>query len=154
MDTLCAVFEVPRSNYYAHCRRAEQIDEARLSLRKRVNELFIQSRSSAGSRTLCDMMWQQHDITIGRFKVGRLMEELGLVSKQPGKHAYKQATVERPDIPNLLNREFTVSAPNQVWCGVVILPTCGRRSLVLLGSSIRFIYAPCCGLGTLRAPRC
>ena len=62
-------------------------------------------------------MWQQHGIAIGRFKVTRLMEESGLVSKQPGKHGYKQVTVERPDIPNMLNREFAVSAPNQVWCG-------------------------------------
>jgi len=27
---------------------------------------------------------------------------LGLVCKQPGKHAYKQATVERVDIPMIL----------------------------------------------------
>ena len=27
------------------------------------------------------------------------------------------ATVERPDIPNILNREFDVDAPNQVWYG-------------------------------------
>ena len=45
------------------------------------------------------------------------MRELGLVSKQPGSHAYKQATVERPDIPNRLNREFATEHPNQVWCG-------------------------------------
>ncbi|KPW26197.1 transposase protein orfB [Pseudomonas cannabina pv. alisalensis] len=25
--------------------------------------------------------------------------------------------MERPDIPNILNREFDVPAPNQVWCG-------------------------------------
>ena len=25
--------------------------------------------------------------------------------------------MERPDIPNVLDREFTVSAPNEVWCG-------------------------------------
>ncbi|EPL5900573.1 DDE-type integrase/transposase/recombinase, partial [Pseudomonas aeruginosa] len=30
---------------------------------------------------------------------------------------YKQATVERPDIPNRLNREFATEHPNQVWCG-------------------------------------
>ncbi len=45
------------------------------------------------------------------------MRELALVSKQPGSHAYKKATVERPDIPNTLNRAFDVEAPNQVWCG-------------------------------------
>ncbi|MDP5593906.1 IS3-like element IS222 family transposase, partial [Pseudomonas aeruginosa] len=37
--------------------------------------------------------------------------------KQPGSHVYKQATVERPDIPNRLNREFATEHPNQVWCG-------------------------------------
>src|SRR3569623_1907409 len=45
------------------------------------------------------------------------MRELGLISKQPGPPAYKQTKVEQPDIPNQLNRGFTVSAPNQVWCG-------------------------------------
>lgn len=44
---------------------------------------------------------------------------LGLVSKQPGSHAYRQATVERPDIPNLLNRELAVQRPNRVWCGEI-----------------------------------
>ncbi|AFP32195.1 hypothetical protein MRBBS_3259 [Marinobacter sp. BSs20148] len=45
--------------------------------------------------------------------VRRLMSELGLICKQPGPHAYKQATVERPDIPNRLNREFGVSRPDR-----------------------------------------
>lgn len=56
---------------------------------------------------------------IGRCKVRGLMRELDLFSKQPGSHAYEQATVERPDIPNILNREFDVPVPNQVWCGDV-----------------------------------
>lgn len=54
---------------------------------------------------------------LGRFKVRNLMRELDLVSKQPGSHAYKRATVDRLDIPNTLNREFDVPAPNQVRCG-------------------------------------
>ena len=63
-----------------------------------------------------DMM-REEGTAIGRFKVSRLMEELGLVCKQPGKHAYKQATVERIDIPNHLNREFTVEAHLSRWLG-------------------------------------
>lgn len=62
-------------------------------------------------------MLQEEGEQIGRFKVRSLMRELALVSKQPGSHAYKKATVERPDIPNILNRAFDVEAPNQVWCG-------------------------------------
>lgn len=63
---------------------------------------------------------QEDGEQIGRFKVLGLMWELALVSNQPGSHAYKQATVERPDIPSILNREFEVPAPNQVWCGDII----------------------------------
>jgi putative transposase len=113
---LCAVFDLSRSAYYEHRGRARRIDVERVALRSQVNEIFAQSRSSAGSRTVTGML-RERGVTIGRFKTRRLMRELGLVSKRPGSHAYKQATVERLDIPNRLNREFEVSSPNQVWCG-------------------------------------
>lgn len=116
VDCLCEAFEVARSGYYAHRLRRRTPDVERLRLRSRVNELFTQGRSAPGSRSIMLMM-QEEGEHIGRFKVRRLMRELELVSKQPGSHAYKKATVERPDIPNILNREFDVDAPNQVWCG-------------------------------------
>ena len=106
-------FDVTRSCYYANRLRRRAPDVERLRLRSRVNELFMQSRSAAGSRSIVSMM-QNDGEQIGRFNVRGLMRELALVSKQPGSHAYKQATVERPDIPNILNREFEVPAPNQV----------------------------------------
>lgn len=62
-------------------------------------------------------MLKEDGIEVGRFKVRRLMAEIGLICKQPGPHAYKQATVERPDIPNVLDRQFDVDDVNQVWCG-------------------------------------
>lgn len=116
VDLLCSVFEVTRSCYYAYCRKRQTPDVERVVLRSRVNELFTESRSAAGSRSIMIMM-QEEGINIGRFKVRKLMSEMKLVSKQPGSHAYKQATIERPDIPNVLNQTFAVSAPNRVWCG-------------------------------------
>jgi len=62
-------------------------------------------------------MMNEDGMQIGRFKVRRLMREMNLISKQPGSHAYKKATVERPDIPNVLDRGFNVTSPNKVWCG-------------------------------------
>ncbi len=62
-------------------------------------------------------MLREAGVTIGRFRVRRLMRELGLVSKQPGSHTYKKSTVERSTIPNRLSREFAVQRPNHVWCG-------------------------------------
>ena len=55
------------------------------------------------------------------------MKEAGLASKQPGAHAYKVARAERPDIPNLLAREFAVPQPNQVWCGDITYVWAGGR---------------------------
>ena len=71
-------------------------------------------------------MLSDEGVEIGRFKVRRLMSELGLICKQPGPHAYKQATVERPDIPNRLNRELQRQRPTK--CGAVTLPTSGPAS--------------------------
>ncbi|WP_089360907.1 IS3 family transposase [Pseudomonas segetis] len=116
VDCLCEVFEITRSTYYAHRLRRRSPGVERIRLRSRVNELFTQSRSAAGSRSIVSMM-QEDGEQIGRFKVRGLMRELGLISKQPGSHAYKKATIERPDIPNTLNREFNVPEPNKVWCG-------------------------------------
>ncbi len=62
-------------------------------------------------------MMKEDGMQIGRFKVRKLMREMNFISKQPGSHAYKKATVERPDIPNVLDREFNVTSPNEVWCG-------------------------------------
>jgi len=71
------------------------------------------------NRSIVSML-QEDGKQMGRFKVRGPMRELELVSKQPGSHAYKQATVERPDIPNILNREFDVPAPNQAWYDDII----------------------------------
>lgn len=113
---MCELFGVPRSSYYARQRRSRTPDVKRLHLRSRVHELFTQSRRAAGSRSIVTMMRDSGE-SVGRYKVRCLMRELGLISKQPGSHAYKKATVERPDIANVLNREFVVSEANKVWCG-------------------------------------
>lgn len=137
---ICALFDVPRSCFYAYRQRRHRVDAARMAIRSRVHELFVQSRSSAGSRSIVGMLHAQGAV-IGRFKVRRLMNELGLICKQPGSHAYKRATIERVDIPNVLNRQFDVAAQNQVWCGdityvwaqgrwhylAVVLDLCTRR---------------------------
>ncbi|HBP1009538.1 IS3 family transposase [Pseudomonas aeruginosa] len=116
VEVVCSAFDVARSCYYVHRLRRRRVDARRVALRSQVNQLFSQSRGSAGSRSILGML-REEGVTIGRFRVRRLMRELGLVCKQPGSHAYKQATVERPDIPNRLNREFATEHPNQVWCG-------------------------------------
>ena len=115
-----------RSCYYAYQQRCTHVDHERIALKQEVNQLFKLSRGSAGSRTLKTWL-NDRGFEIGRFKVRRLMAELNLISKQPGSHAYKQATVERLDIPNKLNRQFDVGHPDRVWCGDITYIWTGSR---------------------------
>jgi putative transposase len=116
VNRLCSVFDVSRSSYYDYRHRKRKIDIERIRLRTKATEIFNKSRGSAGTRTIVTKMCDDGE-DIGRFKVRRLMKEASLESKQPKPPAYKTAKVERPDIPNHLDRKFDVMEPNQVWCG-------------------------------------
>lgn len=118
-NQLLKTFAVSRSSYVYHRRHRDKTDPERERLKAEVKSLHTQSRGAAGSRTMTGQMRQQGE-TIGRYKVRRLMKELGIVSKQPpGKHRYKVATAPSDIAPNHLDRQFEVDKPNQVWCGDV-----------------------------------
>lgn len=130
IETVCRAFDVKRSSYYDYRRSKGQVNPLRDYLKSQVNQAFQESRSSAGTRTLRRLL-AENGVQAGRFLIGRLMKELGLTSKQPGPHKYKQATAERLDIPNSLNREFTVDSPDQVWCGDITYIWAGSRWVYL-----------------------
>ena len=66
------MFEVTRSTYYAHSHRRLNPSVELIRLRSRVNELFSQSQSAAGSHSIVSMM-QEDGEQLGRFKVHELM---------------------------------------------------------------------------------
>lgn len=114
VEMACKAFDLSCSSYYEHCRRRSVIAAERVVLRAGVNRMITTMLNNEG-------------VLIGRFKVHRLMSELGLICKQPGSYAYKQATVERPDIPNRLNREFSVSRPDLAWYGDITYIWAGQK---------------------------
>ncbi len=69
---VCSAFDVARSCYYVHRLRRRRVDARRVALRSQVNQLFSQSRDSAGSRSILGML-REEGVTIGRFRVRRLM---------------------------------------------------------------------------------
>lgn len=59
------------------------------------------------------------------------MREVGIVSKQDRKHKYRVTGQVATTAPNIVNREFKVSRPNQVWCGDITFVWAGTRWLYL-----------------------
>ncbi|WP_368229181.1 IS3 family transposase [Aeromonas sp. R10-1] len=123
---VCCAFGIPTACFYDYLARRRTINRERGQQRSELRCLFKESRGSAGSRALMSMM-RALGHQIGRFKVRRLMKEVGLVSKQPGAHRYQVVRSERPDIPNHLAREFAAPQPNQVWCGDITYVWAGGR---------------------------
>ena len=113
---LSEVLGVCESNQYAQKARRRRHDGQRLRLRAKVTDFLNKSPGAAGRRTLQKQL-RLAGFPIGRFKVCSLMREAGLRSGQPGPRPYKKHGQARVDIPNLLDLQFDVPAPNRVWCG-------------------------------------
>lgn len=126
VDQLCKTFDVHRSSYKYWAQRSKIIKPKRLNEMALVTSIFRESNDSAGARTIASIATDR-GTGLSRYRAGRLMKQCQLVSCQQPKHAYKKAKQEHVEIPNHLDRQFTVSAPNQVWCGDVTYIWTGKR---------------------------
>ena len=118
VTVLCKVMEVSRSGFYQYLkhfnnRAGNSPPEA--ALKSRVSTIFKEHRGKYGSRRILKQL-KDDGHQIGRYKVRRLMRELGLKAKSPRR--YKVTTDSRHSFPvtaNLLDRKFDVAKPNNVW---------------------------------------
>lgn len=123
---MCDVFEVHRSSYKYWVKRPRGPSPERVKLLSEVRAIHTESKGSAGARTISNIATVR-GIPLSRYRAGKLMTQLGLVSCQLPSHAYKKVNQEHTAIPNLLDRQFDVSQPNQVWCGDVTYIWTGKR---------------------------
>ncbi len=126
MKLLCEVFDVHRSSFKYWLDRDDSICPDTVRLHSLVREIHRESNGSAGARTIADIATTR-GTELSRYRASGLMKRLELVSCQLPKHAYKKATQEHVSIPNLLDRQFDVVEPNQVWCGDVTYVWAGNR---------------------------
>lgn len=115
---LCNLFDVPRSSYYSDI-TDKPISKAKIELNALIRQVFNQSGGSAGARTISTIVTKQHGIKLTRYKAGRLMKQMSLLSRQHKRHSYKMADKPHHTHDNLLERQFSPTAPNQVWTGDV-----------------------------------
>ena len=118
VTVLCRVMQVSRSGFYHYLCTYQQGPRSPLAdanLKARIKSIFTWSRASYGSRRILKQLHAEH-YQIGRYKVRRLMRDLGLRAKM--RRRYKvttDSTHSHPVAVNILNRNFTVTKPNRVW---------------------------------------
>lgn len=110
---------VSKSAYYDWLKRPALFKAEDLALNRRMKQLFEQSRQSLGNREMMKKL-REEGIKIGRYRVRRLMKQLGLFVKQ--RVAYKVTTKRKHSdkvADNLLNQNFNPNAPDEIWAGDV-----------------------------------
>jgi putative transposase len=122
---MCAVFEISRSGYYEWTRRKEsKSSRRRKKLERQIRRAFLDSRRLYGSRKVWEVLKKQ-GIQVSEKTVARIMKELGLKSRTVKK--YKATTNSKhnwPTADNILDQQFTASAPNKVWMtDITYIPT-------------------------------
>lgn len=113
---MCPTLEVSRSGFYAWLGRGESrraSEDRRLTAL--IREEHQRSRGTYGAPRILAAPLERGEVC-GLHRVERLMREAGIRSKVRRK--FKKTTDSNhphPVAPNLLDQDFTVSGPNQVW---------------------------------------
>ncbi len=130
--TMCRVLEVSRSGYYAWLgrfpsRRARED----VRLQEQVEAIHARSRETYGAPRIHAEL-RAEGIRVGRKRVARLMREARLegVSRRRRRGTTKRDPEAEP-AADLVEREFTVPAPDRLWAAdITYIPT-GEGTLYL-----------------------
>lgn len=122
---MCRVLGVSKSGFYAWRDRPESArsrDDARLAVD--IAAIYKRSRGRYGSPRVHAEI-RAGGVRVGRKRVERLMREGGLRART--RRRFRKTTDSQhtdPIAPNLLERDFRATAPNQVWVtDVTYVPT-------------------------------
>jgi len=113
---MCRVLEVSSSGYYAwRKRQPSKRTQADQQLRQQIHEIHAKSKGTYGAPRIHAELADE-GILVGRKRVARLMraENLRGVSRRKVLHTTQRKPGARP-APDLVQRDFTANAPNQLW---------------------------------------
>lgn len=122
---MCSLMGVSRSGYYDwQGRPPSNRTMKNQQLGVKVKDIFEQNRHVYGTRRIREELIKEGE-TVGRDRIKRLMNQQDLKCKT--KKKFKVTTDSNhnyPVAPNLLNRQFDVQGPDQVYVGdITYIPT-------------------------------
>jgi len=117
VSLLCRVLGVSRSGYYAwQSRPPSERRRADDALAETINDIYKGSGNRYGAPKIHAELADDHEIFVGRKRVARLMRQEGIVGVTRGKK-WRTTTPDpaTPPAPDLVERDFTATAPDQLW---------------------------------------
>ena len=123
---MCRVLKVDKSSYYHWIKAGCLIKKVDEKLNELIEIVFVQGRNNYGTRRIKDKLKQRYGLIVSRRRIGAIMKDLGLVAKT--KKRYKinttQADPNLPVAPNILDRDFYASQPDEKYVGdITYIPT-------------------------------
>ncbi len=116
MAALCRVLGVTRQGYYAYASRPVSDRVAReATLQARIKDLHDENRQTYGSPRIHRAL-REEGRRVSKTRVERALRSLGL--QAVGRRRFRTTTQADPThrcAPNLLDRDFTASRPNERW---------------------------------------
>ena len=119
LGCLCRCFNVSRSGYYAWLqRKPSQRLQSRQALDEQVNALFHRHKQRYGAERLQRKIPKENGKPYDLKTIAASLRRQGLVAKAARK--FKATTNSKHNLPvfdNLLQQDFSATAPNQKWVG-------------------------------------
>ena len=133
VNQLCRVLEVSRSGYYAS-RHSSRVRPAVCETSVHLRAAFAASGGAYGSRRLRTAV-ASRGVVIGIFRVRRLMRQHGLRPVWRRKFVHTtDSKHELPVSPNVLNRQFNPTRPNQAWVADITYIRTRARSFIQIAA--------------------
>jgi putative transposase len=115
VTVLCKVMQVSRSAFYAWLKNTEKSKSCKINFDNTLKEVFLENRQVYGQRRL-KIALKNKGLIAGRYKIRQALKRMALQVRYPKR--YQVTTNSNHDeriSDNVLNRNFTPDAPNQVW---------------------------------------
>jgi transposase InsO family protein len=113
---LCRVLKVTRQGYYAfRSRPAPELRPREIAFREEVRQIHAESRGTYGSPRVLHAL-KSRGVSVSKRRVEQTLRALGLCARV--RRRFRQTTKANPShatAPNILDRKFSATAPNQCW---------------------------------------
>ena len=122
---MCKILKVNRASYYHWINAGCVVKKVDNQLNELIKSIFIFGRNNYGTRRVQDKLKELYGLLVSRKRIATIMKDLNL--KVNIKRRYKNTTDSNhnlPIVPNILNRDFYASNPDEKYVGdITYIPT-------------------------------